>query len=270
MTVVREQPATKRPSASDAADGLGGGPERAGADRATPPTRTHSTRTLPQATLLTTAFVAVLGACAPSQEAAGSPSAPPGAVLLLDDEPLDAATIDAAAGVWARLDPAASLPHLRQLALTNTLLPLAGARLVDRAGRAEALSAVQRARAALEAGAPASALEALLVEERELAGDWQELTPILWNWALDAQVGDLSPILEQPGVWCFARLVSRGDAANPRDYSCALRVYHRGWLPADSAQRAIEDRFARSTLRFVDPGWRDVVPIHWQKKLNAR
>jgi hypothetical protein len=190
--------------------------------------------------------------------------------MLLDDEALDAATIDAAAGVWARLDPVASLPHLRQLALTNTLFPLLGARLVDRAGRAEALAAVQEARAALLAGEEAPRLEALRVEERELAGDWQKLTPTLWNWALDAEVGALSPVLEQPGVWCFARLVSRGDAANPRDFACALRVYHRGWLPPDSAQRGIEERFARSTLRFVDEAWRDVVPLHWQKKLNAR
>ncbi len=222
------------------------------------------------ASLLLAALHSVFGGCAPKVETDSAPPAPPGTVLMLDDEYLDAATIDAAAGAWARLDPVASLPHLRQLALTNALFPLLGARLVDRAGRAQALAATERARAAVLSGAQSGELEGLLIEERELAGGWQVLTPVLWNWALDAQVGDLSPVLEQPGVWCFARLVSRGDATNPRDFVCALRVYHRGWLPPDSAQRGIEERFARSTLRFIDPSWRDVVPLHWQKKLNAR
>ncbi|MEY2747572.1 MAG: hypothetical protein RL112_2614 [Planctomycetota bacterium] len=240
-------------------------PESVRAAEAVPPRRRASL-----AAPLASIAAALLLACAPDRTDDEAPPAPPGAVLMLDDEPLDEATIDAVAGVWARLDPVASLPHLRQLALTNTMFPLAGARLVDRAGRADALVAIERARAAVLAGAPAGELALLSVEERELAGDWQKLTPILWNWALDAEVGDLSPVMEQPGVWCFARLVSRGDAANPRDFACSLRVYHRGWLPSDSAQRGIEERFARSTLRFVDPSWRDVVPLHWQKKLNAR
>ena len=98
------------------------------------------------------AFLAAAAAAAGCGPGAPAPAPlPPGAAFELDGLVLTEAEIDETAGLWGRLDPAASLPHLRQLALTNTLFPLCGARLADPAARAEAQAAAQAARADIEA-----------------------------------------------------------------------------------------------------------------------
>lgn len=209
----------------------------------------------------------------------GGPAEPaplaPGVAFELDGQPITAAELDETAGMWGRLDPAASLPHLRQLALTNTLFPLVGARLADPAERELARAAAHAARADIEAaGADQRAVDAALarhgLEASMVEGTWQKLTPGLWSWALDAGPEELSPLMEQPGSWCFARLHARSGGAAAREIRFRATVYHRGWLDPDRGTATIDERLARATLRPADPSWRDLVPLLWQKKLNTQ
>lgn len=199
----------------------------------------------------------------------------PGVAFELDGQPITVAELDETAGMWGRLDPAASLPHLRQLALTNTLFPLSGARLADPAERELARAAALAARSEIEAaGAEQQAVDAALarhgLEASMVEGTWQKLTPRLWNWALDAGPEELSPLMEQPGSWCFARLHARSGGAAAREIRFRATVYHRGWLDPDRGTATIDERLARATLRPADPSWRDLVPLLWQKKLNTQ
>lgn len=220
------------------------------------------------------AFLAAAAAgCGPGAPAPAP--LPPGAAFELDGLVLTEAEIDETAGLWGRLDPAASLPHLRQLALTNTLFPLCGARLADPAARAEAQAAAQAARADIEAaGADRRAVDDALsrhgLEATMVEGTWQKLTPRLWNWALDAGPEELSPLVEQPGSWCFARLHARSDGAAARDVRFRCTVYHRPWLDPVRGTATVDERLARATLRCAGPSWRDAVPLVWQKKLNTQ
>ena len=189
---------------------------------------------------------------------------PAGSVLAVDEVGLTAEEIDAAADIWAQLDPAASATHLRQLALTNTLFPLCGGRLAAPEARLAARQVIDAAHAALLAGqVPRD------IEINEVEGTWQALTPIVWRWALEAQPGQVSPVLEQPGTWAFARLHSVTPAVSARDVRMKLTVYHRAWLDPTRGLTTIDERLSRATLRSADAAWLDLVPLVWQKKLNV-
>lgn len=221
---------------------------------------------------LSALLLAALAGCGGAQTPA---PLPPDAAFELDGLLLTAAEVDETAALWGRLDPAASLPHLRQIALTNTLFPLCGARLADPAARTAAEAAAQAGRAALEAaGSDQAAIDAALarhgLEATMVEGSWQKLTPRLWGWALDARQEELSPVIEQPGSWCFARLHARSGGAAAREVRFRATVYHRAWLDPSRGTAAIDERLARATLRCADASWRDTVPLVWQKKLNTQ
>lgn len=209
------------------------------------------------------ALVQGLWACG-AQEAPSS-AVPAGAVLAVDTVGITAEEIDAAADIWARLDPAASATHLRQLALTNTLFPLCGGRLAAPEARLEARKVIDAAHVALLAGN-----EPRDVEITEVEGTWQTLTPSVWYWALEAQPGALSPVLEQPGTWVVARLHSVTPAVSARDVRMKVTVYHRAWLDPARGLTTIDERLSHATLRSADAAWLDLVPLIWQTKLNVQ
>ena len=91
----------------------------------------------------------------------------------------------------------------------------------------------------------------------------------VWDFALDAEPGVWSEPIEVPGAWRIARVVARGQGLRPIDVSLQVDVRTFLWDPAPDFRPAVEALLDRSTLEYVDPSWRDLVPTLWQRRLRG-
>jgi uncharacterized protein YbdZ (MbtH family) len=225
------------------------------------------------------AALLVLTACSPQAESPDRPLAasvpvdrsgwPADTVLALNGTPITAAEVDAASSRIARAEPHLAVPHLRRLALTNLTLPLHAARQkAGAAARDAALTQAQTWLASLRRGEtpPAPVVDP---GEVRLEGGFAQLGLEVWDFALDAEPGVWSEPIEVPGAWRLARVVARGQGLRPIDVPLQVDVRTFLWDPAPDFRQAVEALLDRSTLEYVDPSWRDLVPTLWQRRLRG-
>ena len=200
--------------------------------------------------------------------AAPPPSWPAGTVLVFDGQPISAEEVDRVADVFALVQPENSVAETRRLALTNVVFPLHAAREVDPAQRAAALELARAHAAAVRAGDVANT-GLLGPVETERVGGARAVGLDAWKFALDAQPGAWSELIETPGAFELVQLRERGKQNTPAALEVRVGVYVYPYLDASNPRAAIDAALDRAKLVIVDPAWKDLVPTAWQYRLKA-
>jgi hypothetical protein len=206
--------------------------------------------------LASAALEALLLGCGPSGTASQQPSAPEGAVLLVDEQPLRARDVAELQADVAALFPEYSATHALRLALTNEFLP----RLATRSG---ALEAWQRARAACAGADPAS------LEPETIEGGYRGLGLGLWSAARHLAPGSWSGALELTGRWVRLRLDGRTEAADPRAERLRLSVLEFPFIEPATALQTVEASVDRARLRILDGRFGEAIPEIWKHRMRS-
>ena len=208
-----------------------------------------------------------LGACTKAAPATVAPSWPAGTVLVLDGEPISAAEVDRVGSAFATVEPTDSLAQLRRLALTNVIFPRIAAATANAERRASARALAEEYRAALTAGTTAPAPLAG-PGEVDHEGRMTEIGLEVWCFALDAEIGKWSPVLETVGAFQIARVKKRVDGPSPGWTQFKVGVYDFPYVDGDR-HKAVDEAIDRSRLVFVDESWREVVPTAWIYRMRG-
>lgn len=206
-----------------------------------------------------------LSACDP---APAQKSWPAGTVFALDELPISADEIDAAADVIAQLEPDSVTAQARRIALTNIVLPRAAGILVAGAKREEARRNAAKLENALAAGAnPDDPLEGALMQRRE--GIANDIGFEAWTYASAAEIGRWSEPLETIGAFEVVRLDERSNAPSARQVRYKLRVCVVPYVDDTNLKGVIDGQLDRSKLTIVNPEWAEIVPEMWKHRLRA-
>lgn len=212
-------------------------------------------------------FVALAFAACDTR-ATPAPTWPAGTALVFDGEPLSADEIDRVADIFALVQPQDSVGETRRLALTNVIFPLHAARGIDPARRAAALELARTHAAAVRAG-EVSGSGLLGPVETERVGGARAVGLEAWKFALDAQPGAWSELIETPGAFELVQLRERGKQNTPAALEVRVGVYVYPYVEASEPRAAIDAALDRAKLVIVDPAWKEFVPTAWQYRLKA-
>lgn len=197
-----------------------------------------------------------------------APTWPAGTALVLDGVPIRADEIDRVADVFALMAPENSVAETRRLALTNVVFPLYAARGIDAARRTTALEAArEHARAARAGELPTGAQ--LGPVETERTGGARAVGLEAWKFAVGAEVGAWSELLETPGAFELVHLKERGKQNTPAALEVRVGVFVYPYLDAANPRAAIDAALDRAKLVIVDPAWREFVPTAWLYRLKV-
>lgn len=212
--------------------------------------------------------VVALAFAACDRRAEPAPVWPAGTALVFDGTPISADEIDRVADVFALMAPQNSVAETRRLALTNVLFPLHAARGIDAARRTATLEFAREHARSVRAGAVSTG--ALLGPvETERAGGARAVGLEAWNFALGAEVGAWSELLETPGAFELVQLKERGKQNTPAALEVRVGVFVYPYLDETNPRAAIDAALDRAKLVIVDPAWREFVPTAWQYRLKA-
>ncbi len=193
---------------------------------------------------------------------------PAGTVLALDGEPILESEIDAAADVFAQLEPDLAPPQLSRLGLTNVVLPrIAGIHLAGPAREEAHQRALDLARLLAAGGTLGGPLLDATLVDRE--GRARDVGFEAWTWASTAELGQWSGPIETVGAYELVRLDGRTPASSARDVGYKLKVCVVPYVDANDPRGAIERQLDRSKLEIVDPKWDDIVPEYWKHRLRG-
>jgi hypothetical protein len=194
---------------------------------------------------------------------------PAGTVLAVDDVPIRAEEVDAASVYVERIEPAASAPQLRRLALTNVVLPRVLSRLMAPKEHDEARKQAEEAFARLESGqfvGPAKPEGAY----GELAtGGWTELGIVAWGVAMDLEDGQWSGLIEDVGRYFVLRRIRRIEGLQPLAIKVEVDVLAFPWLVDDDLRARVERAHDEHQLTIVDPAWSAIVPELIQYRMGV-
>lgn len=211
------------------------------------------------------ALVGVASGCAP--EPAPAPAWPPGTAMVLSGTPITVEEIDAAADVFARIEPLASLEHVRRLALNNVVFPRVGGAAIDAQARERARERATQCRAALVAGTE-PALEA--ADTRSVRkGGFLDVGLEAWGLGVDAENGAWFGPFETIGAFEVARVLSRSNPSHSNRVELEIDLVTFPYLDPFDRHARIEAELDRSKLQIVDPAWRVIVPTAWQHRLRG-
>lgn len=192
---------------------------------------------------------------------------PAGTVLAIDDQPITRAEVEEAASWIAMLEPRDSLEQLQRLALTNVLFPRRAAATIDPQRRDEALRLARSWRAELARGVDlAGPLVGPQLLKRE--GRIPQLGLEVWVAALALPLGQWSDVIETAGCFHIVSPERKGEGALPGEIEFAVRIYDFPYLPQGQERQSISAALDKATIVYVDPAWREVVPISWQSRLR--
>ena len=217
------------------------------------------------------ALVGLATGCDRSPSAAvATPSWPAGTVLAVEDRPILAEEVDQASVFVERVEPQASPPQLRRLALTNVVLPRTVARLLapeayERA-RGEAQAQLARIQTGTLAGPPGPEGRYGTLE----TGGWPELGLVAWGTAMDLPDEQWSGVVEEVGHFIVLRRVGREEGPLPMATRVTVEAFVFPWLPSAELLAEVDAAYDRFQLTIVDPAWRAIVPELVQARMRAR
>lgn len=205
----------------------------------------------------------IFAACA--REPFEPPAVPPGCALLVEDVPILVADVDRWLDAIRLVEPTATLPHARRLALVNIELPRVVGSLLDPDRRERTRDAASALRERLVAPGAAPATDPAL---ERVEGGWRELGLDVWALALDSPPGVWSEVVETAGAFVVFRTL---EAPTARSATTALPL-ERAVLPyldGRNAKELIESAFDQTTMTVVDPAWAEIVPEHYKYRMGA-
>lgn len=217
------------------------------------------------AALVGAAVLGTSASCGPTP--APAPAWPAGTAMVLSGTPISVDEIDTAADVFARIEPLASLEHVRRLALNNVVFPRAGGAAIDSVARERARERARTCHAALVAGGE-PALEA--GESRNVSkGGFLDVGLEAWGLGVDAPSGVWFGPYETIGAFELGRVLSRANESHSNRVELEIELVTFPYLDPYDRHARIEAQLDRSKLEIVDPAWRDIVPIAWQHRLRG-
>lgn len=213
---------------------------------------------------------AVLSTCdrAPEPEAAVR-SWPEGVVLAIDDEPIYAEDVDRASTAVQLIEPAASSPQLRRLALSHIVLPRALARVMAPKEREQARNRALGKLAEIRAGLTGPPKPDGVLGDK-VEGLWTDLGLGNWHAALELPDDQWSEPIEDAGAFVLMRRLWRRDGPVPMATVVSVDAFRFDWIEPHTRRAAIDAALDQHKLQIVDPAWREIVPELYQYRMGAR
>jgi hypothetical protein len=196
---------------------------------------------------------------------------PAGTVLVVGGEPITADEVDVPSVYMQHIQPSATGPQLRRLALHNVTLPRAIARVLHREEHAAAKRDADHAYARLvgkvtDVGPGLDPAEGATTA----SGTWNTLGFVTWGTALDLPEGQWSEPIEDVGYWVVMRRLGKRDGPVTLATEVTIEAFRFPWMPEETRGALIEAAYDRLRLEFVDPAWREFVPESTQYRMGAR